>query len=243
MGGTCGAGPWWKGWWWQAWKERRKAGRCRRCWPTRLRAFRIYLDPLDRELERRGHCFSRYADDCNIYVGSQAAAERTMASIQGWIEKHLRLKVNTAKSGTGRVWERKFLGFRLNRQRQVEVAPESLERFKARVREMWRGCQSRTSKQLRDAWQRYVRGWWGYFRLAAERRPVFRLGAGSAGTSGNAFGCGGTMRKAGSTRYGGSGFILGCCGRCVRVAAPGLWRRPRRCTPACPTPCCGRMGF
>jgi group II intron reverse transcriptase/maturase len=135
----------------------------------------IYLDPLDRELERRGHCFSRYADDCNIYVGSQAAAERTMASIQGWIEKHLRLKVNTAKSGTGRVWERKFLGFRLNRQRQVEVAPESLERFKAKAREMWRGCQSRTSKQLRDAWQRYVRGWWGYFRLAAERRPVFRL--------------------------------------------------------------------
>src|SRR5580658_75286 len=72
----------------------------------------IYLDALDKELERRGHCFCRYADDCNIYVGSQAAAERTLASIQGWIEKHLRLKVNAAKSGTGRVWERKFLGFR-----------------------------------------------------------------------------------------------------------------------------------
>jgi group II intron reverse transcriptase/maturase len=135
----------------------------------------IYLDPLDKELEQRGHQFSRYADDGNIYVGSQAAAERTMASIRDWIEKHLRLKVNTAKSGTGRVWERKFLGFRLNRNRRIEVAPESLERFKARVREMWRSCQSRTRNQLRDAWKRYVTGWWGYFRLAEERRPIFRL--------------------------------------------------------------------
>jgi group II intron reverse transcriptase/maturase len=135
----------------------------------------IYLDALDKELERRGHGFSRYADDCNIYVGSQAAAERVMASIQDWIEKHLRLKVNTVKSGTGRVWERKFLGFRLNRKGQIEVAPESLERFKAKVREMWRSCQGRTSNQLRDAWKRYVIGWWGYFRLAEERRSVFRL--------------------------------------------------------------------
>jgi group II intron reverse transcriptase/maturase len=135
----------------------------------------IYLDALDKELEQRGHCFCRYADDCNIYVGSRAAAERTMASIQGWIEKHLRLKVNAAKSGTGRVWERKFLGFRLNRELRIGVAPESLERFQAKVREMWRSCQSRTSNQLRDAWQRYVIGWWGYYRLAEERRPIFRL--------------------------------------------------------------------
>jgi group II intron reverse transcriptase/maturase len=135
----------------------------------------IYLDALDRELERRGHLFCRYADDCNIYVSSQAAAERTLASIQGWIEKHLRLKVNAAKSGTGRVWERKFLGFRLDRDGRIGVAPESIERFKAKVREMWRGRQSRTSKQLRDGWRRYVRGWWGYFQLAEVRRPIFRL--------------------------------------------------------------------
>ena len=128
-----------------------------------------------RELERRGHRFCRYADDCNIYVGSQAAAERTLASIQGWIEKHLRLKVNAAKSGTGRVWERKFLGFRLDRKRRIGVAPESMERFKAKVREMWRGSQSRTSNQLRDDWSRYLRGWWGYFRLAEARQPIFRL--------------------------------------------------------------------
>ena len=135
----------------------------------------IYLDALDKELERRGHSFCRYADDANIYVGSQAAAERTLASIQGWIEKHLRLKVNAAKSGTGRVWERKFLGFRLDRDRRIGVAPESVERFKAKVREMWRGNQSRTSEELRDGWASYARGWWGYFRLAEVRRPIFRL--------------------------------------------------------------------
>jgi RNA-directed DNA polymerase len=135
----------------------------------------IYLDALDKELEERGHTFCRYADDCNIYVGSQAAAERTLASIQGWIEKHLRLQVNTAKSGTGRVWERKFLGFRLNRELQIGAAPESIERFKAKVREMWRSCQSRTSNQLRDGWKRYVRGWWGYYQLAEDRKPIFRL--------------------------------------------------------------------
>ena len=83
----------------------------------------IYLDALDKELERRGHCFCRDADDCNIYVGSQAAAERVMESIQGWIEKHLRWKVNAAKSGTGRVWERKFLGFGLDRKKRIGIAP------------------------------------------------------------------------------------------------------------------------
>jgi group II intron reverse transcriptase/maturase len=135
----------------------------------------IYLDALDKELERRGHCFCRYADDANIYVGSQAAAERTLASIRNWIERHLRLKVNAAKSGTGRVWERKFLGFRLDRAKRIGIAPESVERLQAKVREMWRGNQSRTSNELRDDWGRYVRGWWGYFRLAEERRPIFRL--------------------------------------------------------------------
>jgi len=66
----------------------------------------IYLDALDKELDQRGHSYCRYADDCNIYVNSQAAAERTLASVQNWVEKHLRLKVNEAKSGTGRVGHR-----------------------------------------------------------------------------------------------------------------------------------------
>ena len=135
----------------------------------------IYLDALDRELDRRKHSYCRYADDCNIYVSSQAAAERTLASIQAWIEKHLRLQVNAAKSGTGRVWERKFLGFRLEREGRIGIAPESVERFKSKVREIWRGQQSRTSSELRESWLQYVRGWWGYFQLAEVRQPIFRL--------------------------------------------------------------------
>ena len=135
----------------------------------------IYLDVLDHELEKRGHAFCRYADDCNIYVGSQAAAERTLESITAWIEKHLRLKVNAAKSGAGRVEERKFLGFRLDREGRIGVAPESVARFKTKVREMWNALQSLTSNQLRDAWLRYVRGWWNYYQLAEVRKPIFRL--------------------------------------------------------------------
>ena len=135
----------------------------------------IYLDALDRELENRGLRFCRYADDCNMYMGSEAAAKRVLAGITAWIEKHLRLKVNEAKSGAGRPWERKFLGFRLNRQGQVEAAPESVERFKRKVREIWCGNRSVTSRQLRDEWRRYVRGWWGYYRLAERRRAIFLL--------------------------------------------------------------------
>jgi len=135
----------------------------------------IYLDALDKELEKRGHRFCRYADDCNIYVSSEAAAERTLESIQDWIEKRLRLKVNATKSGQGRVWERKFLGFRLSREAKIGIAPESLTRFKARVRELWEGRQSGTSNQMRDRWQSYLRGWWGYFQTAEERRQLFRL--------------------------------------------------------------------
>jgi RNA-directed DNA polymerase len=135
----------------------------------------IYLDALDKELEKRGHSYCRYADDCNVYVSSQAAAERTLTSIRAWIEKHLRLKVNEAKSGTGRCHERKFLGFRLNRKLQIGIAPESLERFKAKVRELWSGRQSKTSDQLRDAWGSYIRGWWGYFQLAEDRQSIYWL--------------------------------------------------------------------
>lgn len=135
----------------------------------------IYLDALDKELERRGHSFCRYADDCNIYVSSEAAAERTLESIRNWIEKHLRLKVNTAKSGKGMVWERKFLGFRLNRERKIGIAPESLARFKAKVHELWEARQNKTSNQLRNSWLQFIRGWWGYYQTAEDRREVYRL--------------------------------------------------------------------
>ena len=135
----------------------------------------IYLDALDRELERRELAFSRYADDCNIYVSSPRSAERVLAGLTDWIKKHLRLEVNATKSGTGRPWERKFLGFRINPQGKIEAAPQSVERFKTKVRELWRSCQSQTSEELRDRWRAYVQGWWGYFRLTEERRNIFGL--------------------------------------------------------------------
>ena len=135
----------------------------------------IYLNALDRELEQRGLAFSRYADDCNIYVSSPRAAERVLASLTTWIARHLRLEVNATKSGTGRPWERKFLGFRINPQGKIEAAPTSVERFKTKVRELWRSCQSQTSVELRDTWRAYIRGWWGYFRLTEERRNLFGL--------------------------------------------------------------------
>lgn len=135
----------------------------------------IYLDALDKELERRGLAFSRYADDCNIYVGSRRAAERVLAGVTEWIKEHLRLEVNADKSGVGRPWERKFLGFRVNQQGKREAAPQSVERLKAKVREMWRSCQGLSSDQLRDRWRAYIRGWWAYYGLAEERRNIFDL--------------------------------------------------------------------
>jgi len=135
----------------------------------------IYLDALDQELEGRGLAFSRYADDCNIYVSSQRSAQRVLASLTDWIARHLRLEVNATKSGTGRPWERKFLGFRIKPQGKIEAAPRSVERFKTKVQEMWRSCQSQTSEELRDNWRAYIRGWWGYYRLAEERRNIYGL--------------------------------------------------------------------
>ncbi len=135
----------------------------------------IYLDALDQELEGRGLTFSRYADDCNVYVGSRRAAERVLASLTTWIKEHLRLEVNVAKSGVGRPWERKFLGFQINPEGKIVTAPKSVERFRNKVRDLWRSCQSGSSEELRDAWRAYVRGWWAYYGLAEDRRNVFGL--------------------------------------------------------------------
>jgi RNA-directed DNA polymerase len=135
----------------------------------------LYLDALDQELTERGLAFCRYADDCNIYVGSQRAAQRVLESISQWVQRHLRLEINATKSGTGRPWERKFLGFRIHPQGQIEAAPQSVERLKDKVRELWRSCQSLTSEQLRDQWCAYLRGWWAYYRLAEERRGIYGL--------------------------------------------------------------------
>ena len=133
----------------------------------------IYLDALDRELEKRGLRFVRYADDCNIYVRSEAAAKRVLEGLTRWIALHLRLEVSPTKSGTGRTWERKFLGFVITVTLLVGIAPKSLARFEERTREMWDARQSLTSTQLRDEWRDYLRGWWGYYRLAEDRKALF----------------------------------------------------------------------
>jgi group II intron reverse transcriptase/maturase len=135
----------------------------------------IYLDALDKELESRGLVFSRYADDCNIYVGSEAAARRVLERTVQWLEKKLRLKVNAEKTGVGRPWERKFLGFTINREGRIEPAQRSIERLKQKVRELWRSSQPVSSVMLRDRWRAFIQGWWGYYRLSEERRAIFRL--------------------------------------------------------------------
>lgn len=132
----------------------------------------IYLDPLDQELERRGLSFVRYADDIAIFVSSPRAAERVKASVIAWIERHLKVEVNREKSGCGPSDQGGLLGFRLHADGRIGVTPKTIERLKARVRTSWDARQSVTSEQLREQWQRYIRGWWNYFQLADWRREV-----------------------------------------------------------------------
>jgi hypothetical protein len=101
-------------------------------------AHNLLLDDLDKELERRGHCFCRYADDCNIYVRSQAAGERVLSSVTAFLEGELRLRVNREKSAVAQVEERKFLGHRLWKDGELGVAPKSVERVKERIRQITR---------------------------------------------------------------------------------------------------------
>jgi len=129
----------------------------------------IYLDPLDKELERRGLSFSRYADDLNIYVSSERSADRVFESISRWIEKELKLHVNRDKSGTGRPWKRKFLGFKIKPDGEIGIAPSSLKTYKAQVRELWNAQQNRSIREQIQAWIRYLRGWWNYFGIATAK--------------------------------------------------------------------------
>jgi len=125
----------------------------------------LMLDGLDKELERRGHRFARYADDCNIYVRSPRAGERVMASVTQFLERRLKLKVNKAKSAVASPTERKFLGFsflNLGRLRRC-IAPQALARFKQRVRELTSRTGGRSLAQIIPALSRYLIGWRGYF--------------------------------------------------------------------------------
>jgi RNA-directed DNA polymerase len=125
----------------------------------------LMLDVLDKELEKRGHRFVRYADDCNIYVRSQRAGERVMAGIERFLEKRLKLKVNKAKSAVAKPSVRKFLGFSFTREPlpRRRIAPQAIARFKARVRELTRRTGGRSLAQIVKELSVYLIGWRGYF--------------------------------------------------------------------------------
>jgi len=125
----------------------------------------LVLDELDQELERRGHRFCRYADDCNIYVRSQRAGERVKRSITCFIERRLKLKINEAKSAVARPAERKFLGFSMTSGREIKrsIAPKSLVRFKQKVRELTGRTRGISIEQMTKELSSYLRGWKGYF--------------------------------------------------------------------------------
>jgi len=134
----------------------------------------ILLDELDKELERRGHAFVRYADDCNVYVRSEAAAERVMASITGFLKKRLKLKVNTQKSAASRPWKRKFLGYSMTGHivPRLKVAPEAISNLKAKVKTIMRRGRGRSLGSVIDELTPLLRGWANYFRLA-EIKGIF----------------------------------------------------------------------
>ena len=125
----------------------------------------LVLDELDQELERRGHRFVRYADDCNIYVRSRRAGQRVMESLTAFITARLKLKVNAAKSAVDRPWHRKFLGFSFTHHHQPKrrIAPKALERFKERVRELTSRTRGVSLRQMVAELAVYLRGWRGYF--------------------------------------------------------------------------------
>ena len=125
----------------------------------------LVLDELDRELERRGHRFVRYADDCNIYVRSERAGQRVMEGILRFITQKLKLKVNEAKSAVARPQDRKFLGFSFTSGPEVRrvIAPQALDRFKQRVREITRRAKSVSTETTMEVLAPYMRGWRNYF--------------------------------------------------------------------------------
>lgn len=128
----------------------------------------IVLDELDKELERRGHRFVRYADDCNIYVKTPRAGERVKASVTRFIETRLKLKVNQAKSAVDHPWKRKFLGFSfsIDNELKVRIAKQSLQKAKVRIREITSRKKPMRMEERMKELNHYLIGWCGYFSLA-----------------------------------------------------------------------------
>lgn len=137
----------------------------------------LLLDDLDKELEKRGHCFCRYADDCNIYVQTKRAGERVMASVTQFLEGKLKLRVNREKSAVAFVEERKFLGYRLRAGGRLGIAPKSLERAKDRIREITRRNRGDAKvRQMIEELNSFLSGWITYFRLAEAKVHLEQFG-------------------------------------------------------------------
>jgi RNA-directed DNA polymerase len=134
----------------------------------------ILLTDLDRELERRGHTFCRYADDCNIYVGSERAGVGLLPSLTGFLEQRLKLKVNAAKSAVARPWQRKFLGYSLtaHRKPKLRIAASSLARLTGKVRALLRGARGRNLGATIQTLNPVLRGWAAYFKLVETKRAL-----------------------------------------------------------------------
>ena len=127
----------------------------------------IMLDELDKELERRGHKFCRYADDCNIYVKSQEAGERVLKSITEFLGIRLKLKVNETKSAVSHATKRKFLGYSFRVDSELKVANQSLVKFKNRIRELTSRNRGMKLEHVIKELNQYLNGWISYFRLSA----------------------------------------------------------------------------
>jgi len=128
----------------------------------------IVLDELDKELEKRGLRFVRYADDCVIFVKSKRAGERVMKSISRFIEKKLRLKINREKSALGRPWDRKYLGFCVTNSRKnpkIRIHWKSIQRFRERIREITARRRGRSLSQVIGELMEFIKGWWNYYGL------------------------------------------------------------------------------
>jgi RNA-directed DNA polymerase len=137
----------------------------------------LVLDELDRELERRGHRFVRYADDSNIYVRSERAGQRVMESVKRFITEKLKLKVNESKSAVAKPQERKFLGFSFTdgKEPKRKIAPKAIDRFKERIREITHRSRGRSMEQVTAELARYIRGWRGYFGFCETPSVLRRL--------------------------------------------------------------------
>ena len=137
----------------------------------------IILDDFDKELERRGHRFCRYADDTNVYVRSKRAGERVMKSLIHFLESKLLLKVNREKSAVDRPWKRKFLGYTMTNhlKPKLKPAPESVKRAKDKIREITHRGRGRNIEHVIKEVNRFVRGWVGYFRLSTVKQAFVSI--------------------------------------------------------------------